>query len=54
MKNNENKKVIRITFIVMILFLEIVIYIFNPSISVSLGIFVLFYILTLLAFRMFL
>lgn len=54
MKNNENKKVIRITFIVMILFLEVVIYIFNPSISVSLGIFVLFYILTLLAFRMFL
>lgn len=54
MKNNENKKVIRITFIVMILLLELIVYIFSPSISISLVVFVLFYILTLLAFRMFL
>ncbi len=51
MKISKNKKGIRLTFIVMILFLELVVYTFNPAISISLGIFVLFYILTLLAFR---
>lgn len=54
MKTNKNKKVVRLIFIVMILCLELMVYIFNPSIPISLGVFVLFYISTILAFRLFL